>query len=141
MMEVKNRKKVIDKYLEISAASISSIAKELNMHRKTVSRIINRHKDSVSVDEAEGSGLYRHSFDKKLHDSIKRSCRENSGLSDRDRALRYGKSRQNAQKNCVNGRYKSYIAEKRPNRTLKQDDAAKIRVRRIYNHMLKNFHG
>lgn len=90
--EIEKRKKILAHFLENPSVSSSSILKALKLPRSTVARVIKRYKETLTVDRAKGSGRKTGPIDKILHQKIIRSFKQNPGLSDRDRAKRYGTS-------------------------------------------------
>ena len=139
--ELESRKVIVHKYLENTNVSRRMIAKSLNLPQSTVNRTINRFLDSQSIDRKQGSGGARVSTDKKVLTNIRRSFEQNPGLSDRDRAKRYSKSRSFVQKLRQKLGYRSYRSIKYPNRTDKQQLVAKKRARLLYDKVLTKFNG
>lgn len=66
------------------------------MPKSTVYDVINNFKAKLSVVRAEGSCRKPGGCDKKLAQKVVRSCKQNPGLSDAERASRYGTSKSTA---------------------------------------------
>lgn len=123
-MELENRKKVLHIFNENQQLSSSAIAKQLKMPKSTVSYILRRFKETLTVERAphtRKSGP----INKELARKVTRSFKDNPGLSDRDRARRYGTSRTTVMRLRSAHGYKSYRMIKHPNRTDKQNLMAK----------------
>lgn len=106
--ELENKKKVVHKFLENPNASGASIAKSLNLNQRTVRRIIKRFRDSPSVGRASGGGRKPGSADKNLAQKIIRSIKQNPGLSDNDRAKKFGTSPATVRRTRIKAGYKPY---------------------------------
>lgn len=139
--QVENRKKILHKYFENPQASIRSIARELNFHHTTVSKVIKRYKETLSVERKPGSGRKKGFVDKKLANKILRSLKVHPELSDNDRAKKYHTSRSTVIRIRQANNYKSYRARKYPNRTDKQNITIKKRLRKLYDEILTKHGG
>lgn len=134
--ELENKKKVVHKFLENPNASGASIAKSLNLNQRTVRRIIKRFRDSPSVSRASDGGRKPGSADKNLAQKIIRPIKQNPGLSDNDRAKKYGTSPATVRRTRIKAGYKSYRMIKHPNRSEKQSLVAKKRARLLHDKVL-----
>ena len=115
-----NREKIVHKWLENPDLSCALIAKTLKLPRRTVSDVIKRYKETLSIESKPGSGRKKGNVDKKLAQKIRRSVKTNPGLSYRDRAKKLGTSKSTVYRTCQRASYKSYKAIKMPNRNDKQ---------------------
>lgn len=93
------------------------------------------------MERTPGSGRKRGPVDKKLTKKVLKSCKDNPGLSDNDRAQRYRTSRTNIRNIRLRAGLKSYKAIKQPNRSEKQNLTAKTRARLLYTLVLTKFQG
>ena len=140
-MEVKNQRRIVAQFVENSSTSASSIAKMLKLPRSTVCRVIKRYKETLTVGRTKGGGRKSGPADRKLHQKIIRSIKQNPGLSDRDRAKRYGTSASTVLRARSRAGYKSNRAKKHPNRHEKQSLVAKKRARLLYENVLTKYEG
>lgn len=124
------------KYLENPARSRRSIAKELKEPLSTVSLVLKNFLSTQTVERKPGSGRKKGFVDKIAARKIVASIRQNPGLSDSDRAIRYGTSKSTGRKMRLRAGYKSYRVIKNPNRNYKQNLVAKTRARRLYDNVL-----
>lgn len=134
--QVETRRKIVNKFLENPGCSGRSIAKALKLPQKTVSRVLKRFKETQSVERKPGSGRKPGLTRKELSLKIVRSIKQNPGLSDADRAQKFGISRSLARKIRLRAGYKAYHAVKCPNRSSKQCLVAKKRARLLYKDYL-----
>lgn len=124
-MEIEVRKTILCKFLENPSASGRSIAKSLKLPKSTVNDVLKKYKQSQSIERKPGTGRKPGLTKKELAPKILRSIKQNPGLSDADRAQKYGTSRWTVRRIRIKAGYKSYHAIKHPNRTDKQSLVAK----------------
>lgn len=106
MSELQNRKLILHKKRENPTWTQKEIAKSLGTTQPTVSNVLKRHNEKLSVDRAPGSGKKKGPVDKKLHQSVLRSFRNNPGWSYRERAKKFGTSIGYIQKSAKRAGYK-----------------------------------
>ena len=140
-MELEVRKKIVHKYFENPSWSQKQISKSPNVPKSTVGDVLKRYKETLSVERAKQSGTKKGPRNKKLHATIVRSFKQNPGLSDRDRAKRYGASSKMIYKTRLRSGKQSYNVIKRPNRNDKQNLMSKTRARKLYDTVLTKFKG
>lgn len=141
MSELQNRELILHKKRESPTWTQKEIAKSIGTTQQTVSNVLRRYNETLSVDRAQGSGKKSGPVDKKLHQSILRSFRNSPGSSYRDRAKKFGTSIGYIQKTAKRAGYKSFKAIKVPNRNEQQNLTAGIRARRLYDQYLTKFSG
>lgn len=139
--ELGKRKIVVHKYNENPTMSVSEIARKLKMSKSTVYGIIKRYNKTLTVDRAPGSGRKAGPADKDLHRKLVRSIKQNPGLSNVDRAKKFGTTERTVRKTIKRCNLKTYHAIKSPNRTDKQNLTAKRRARLLYDNVLTKFEG
>ena len=137
--EIENRKRIVAHSLENFTISASSIAKKLKLPRSTVIRVVKRYKETLTVKRTKGGGRKPGPADKKLHQKIVRSIKQNPRLTDTERAKRYGTSITTGRKTRIRAGYKSHHSKKHPNRNEKQSLVAKKRARILYDNVLTKF--
>ena len=93
------------------------IAKTLKLPRSTVNRVLKRYKETSSTERKPGSETNLVPKNQDLKKKIVRSFQQNPGLSDTDRAKRYGTSKFTVQRIRQKAGYKSYRTIKIPNRS------------------------
>lgn len=140
-MEARNRELILHKFIENPTFSASSIAKILNFPKSTVCGVIKRYKETLTIERAPQKNRRKGFADKNLRNKIIRSIKTNPGLSDNDRAKRYGCSRSTVRRIRLEGGFNAYRAIKHPNRTDKQNSSAKTRSRKLYDGVLTKFKG
>ena len=136
-MEKLRRENIVHTYIENPNMSTRAIAKFLKLPKSTVSDVLKRYRHVLSVERKPGSGGARRSINPVIARKIVKSCKQNPGLSDRDRATRYGTSKGTARNYRIRAGYKCYSMIKQPNRTDKQLVIAKSRIRLLYNELTK----
>lgn len=140
-MELEQRKIIVNKYVENPTWSYGKIAKALNLSKSTVGIVIKRFKERLNIERAVQKKRRQGCVDKNLNVKVLRSCKQNPGLSDNDRAKRYGSNRSTVRRIRIKAGLKSYLAIKAPNRTDKQNSSAKKRTRILYDRVLTKFKG
>lgn len=88
--ERERREKIVHKYNENPNASFSFIANSLKLPRTTVSSVIRRCNDTLTIDKAPKPGRMKDPADKNNSIKTIRVMKRNPGLSDGDR----GKNKQ-----------------------------------------------
>lgn len=126
---------------EIPKLSGAAIAKQLKMPKSTVNKIIKRYDDTQTIERAKHPSRKCGPKNKELANKVVRSFKSNPGLSDRDRARRYGTSRSFVMRLRSDRGYKAYRTIKKQNRTDKQNLVSKSRARKLYNNVLTKFNG
>lgn len=133
--------KIVHEKVENPNATIKEIAKKLNLVKSTVCRVLKRFREDGTTERKKGSGRKPGRKDPKAVQNIKRSLKQNPGLSDQDRAKRYGVSKSTARRIRLDAGYNMYHVIKQPNRTEKQATVAKTRARRLYENVLTKHKG
>ena len=136
-MEKQNREKILHTFIENPTMSAFKIAKLLKFPKSTVYDVLKRYKETLSVERKPGSGGARRSIDPVVARKVVKSFKQNPGLSDGDRAARYGTTRDTARKYRIRAVYKSFSMIKHPNRSDKQVAITKSRIRLLYNELTK----
>lgn len=140
-MELDNRKKILNKYLENPNQSYSMIAKSIQLPKSTVFDVISRYKKTLTVDRAPKTKDTSAFRNKILTSKIKRSVIQNPGLSLRQRAVKYGTSHETVRRILKKSKLRIYRAIKIPNRNDLQNLKAKKRCRKLYDNVLTKFKG
>lgn len=139
--EIERRKKILHTHFENPTLSFRKLAKMMNLSRSTVTGVIRRFQREQTVDRLPVTREKPGSHNKKLVSNIVRSLKANPGLSDIDRAQRYGTSTSTGRRVRLRAGYKSYRIIKHPNRSDKQNLVAKKRARLLYSEVLTKFEG
>ena len=87
------RQIILHTFLQNQKNSYSMIAKTLKLPRSTVKRVLKRYKETSSTERKPWSGTNLVPKNQDLKKKIVRSFQQNPGLSDTDRAKRYGTSK------------------------------------------------
>jgi transposase len=128
-------------HIENFYLSCRQIAKRLNFSRRTVSKVLKRFNETLTVERAPGSGGQKGPVNPNLTRKVLKSIENNCNLSDRDRARKLGTSRENVCRIRIRNGFKSFKAIKHPNRSDKQDLAMKKRTRLLYDKILTKHGG
>lgn len=139
--QFEKRKLILHTKIQNPELSSNAIAKKLKFPPRTVSRVIKRFNETLTIDRAPGGGRPSGPADPKITLKVLRSIKNNPGLSDRDRARKCTTSRENVRRIRSRASLKSYKAIKQPNRTIKQNLVAKKRSRILYTKVLTKFGG
>lgn len=134
--QFETRKMILYKYQENPTLKPYKLAKQLKLPSSTVYKVINRFKRTLSIERKAGSGRKKGFADKNLEKLIVRSLKQHPELSDNDRALKYKTSRCTVLRIRRNHNFKSYRAQKAPNRPLKQQKDVKLRAQKLYDEIL-----
>lgn len=140
-MELETRKLIVNKYIENPTQSGSEMAKMLKLPKTTICRVIKRYKESLSVERSVQVNRKHGTQNKQLNSKVLKSIKTNPGLSDYDLAKKHKASRTTVRDIRVRAGYKKYRAIKQPNRSDKQNIAAKKRARLLYDNVLTKFTG
>lgn len=140
-MEKEIRKMIVHKSLDNPNWSGRKIAKILNIPKSTVNNVLKRYKQTLSIERKTRAAKKKGSGDPALRVKVLRSIRLNPGLSDNDRAKRYGTSKSTVRRIRKNAKLVSYRTIKFPNRSEKQQSVAKRRARILYEQVLTKFNG
>ena len=134
------REKIMHKYLQNPNNSYNSIAKSLQIHPYTVSRVIQRFSQTKSIKRKSGGGRKEDFKDIKLVRKLVNSFKNNPSLSLRERAKVYGFSHSFVAKVRNKHCFHSFKAQKVPNRSETQQKSARTRCRKLYDNFIsKNF--
>lgn len=140
-MEKANREKILHKRLEYPGWSALRIAKDLKLPKSTVYDVLNRFKGTLTVERKPGSGGKKGARDPELEKRVLRSLDNSPGLFDNQRAEKLKTTRNIVRQVKKRHGYKSFKAIKSPNRTAKQNIAAKSRARKLYDRVLTKTKG
>jgi hypothetical protein len=134
--EIEVRKKIVHKFNENPNGSGRSIGKELKLPQRTVSNVIKRYKNTLTIERAPQTGRKAVPVDKELSKRVMKSLMNNPGLSIRDQGKKFRTSKTNIQKIRSRHGFRSYRAVRQPNRSDKQNLVAKQRARKLYDRLL-----
>lgn len=140
-MEISNREKIVHKFIECPHLSGSAIAKQLKLPKSTVCRVIKQYKETLTIERKPRTNLKYGCKNKDLEKKVLKSIKQNPGLSDRDRAKKYGCPVSTARLIRVRAGIRAYRAIKHPNRSDKQNVTAKQRARKLYDEILTKHNG
>ena len=126
--------------MHTSNQKTNSIAKSLQIHPYTVSRVIQRFSQTKSIIRKSGGGRKEGFKDIKLVRKLVTSFKNNPSLLLRERAKIYGFFHSFVAKVRNKHGFHSFKAQKVPNRSETQHKSAKTRGRKLYgNFISKNF--
>lgn len=115
------------------------IAKSLGVPRSTVSSVLKRFRDRLTLERKPGSGGKRNDSFKSQRNAVLRLVKQNPNLSIRDIAKKVKKSYSFVQKVKKAAGYRSYKVIKAPNRNEKQETSSRTRARKLYDTLLTKF--
>ena len=124
------------KYLQNHNSSYNSIAKSLQIHPYTVSRVIQRFSQTKSIKRKSGGGRKEGFKDIKLVRKLVYSFKNNPSFSLRERAKIYGFSHSFVAKVRNKHGFHSFKAQKVPNRSEAQQKSARTRGRKLYDNFI-----
>ena len=134
------KEKTMHKYLQNPNSSYNSIAKLLQIHPYTVSRVIQRFSQTKSIKRKSGGERKEAFKDIKLVRKLVYSFKNNPSLSLRERAKIYGFSHSFDAKVRNKHGFHSFKAQKVPNRSETQQKSARTHGRKLYDNFIsKNF--
>ncbi len=108
--EFKNRKKIFEFFNDNLGSSYSNIAKRINLAKSIAVLILKQYENSLSLEKTSGGDQKRGPTYVDLALKIKMSFKSKPGLSDYDRAKKFGISKSFIQKLRGNARINSYQA-------------------------------
>lgn len=133
------RKQIVHNFHTNPTWTQKKIAKELKVSPVTVSRVLKRFEETLSVATRPGCGRKPGPVDRNVTKKVLKSIENNQGLSDRERAKKCKTSASNVRKIRLRHGQKSFRVIKVPNRSDKQSLVVKKRSRKLYQHLiLKN---
>lgn len=132
----KNRKIILQKYIENPLRTQKSIAKDVGVSRETVSRVLKKFSGSLTVERKKGSGKKVGPHDKKLEKKVCSTIKARRGMSTRDVAKKCQTSSSMVQRVKRRNNMKCYKKQKQPKRTVPQKNRAIVRSRRLYDLLL-----
>jgi transposase len=91
--QLEARNIIVHNFIENPNMSARKLAKKLNLPQTTVCNVIKKFKADSYVDRKPETGRKPGSHNMQLVSKINRSLKANPGLSDMDRAQRYGTSK------------------------------------------------
>lgn len=140
-MERERREKILHTHVEKPTWSGVKIAKFLKYPKSTVNSVLQRYRETLTVDRAKQTRRKSGTYDRKLRAKVIRSVHNNPGISFRDLAKKFKTNHSTARRICLREGLRSYHASKHPNRTLKQNLVAKTRARKLYEKVLTKYNG
>lgn len=140
-MEAERRDKIVHSFLENPLLSASKLAKQLKMPRNTVWRVIKQYKETLTTARKPHSKRRSGTVDRKLRGKVIKAVKRNPNLSDRDLANKFQAAHSTVRRIRLREGIRSFRASKQPNRTLKQNNVARIRARKLYDQVLTKFDG
>lgn len=133
------REKILHKSVENPSMSHHDIAKSLGVPRSTVSSVLKRFRDRLTLDRKPGSGGKRNDNFKNQRNAVLRLIKQNPNLSIRDVAKKVKTSYSFVQKVKKAAGYRSFKVIKTPNRNEKQETSSRTRARKLYDKLLTKF--
>lgn len=125
-IEFEQRKKTLHKFKEKPTLSFSKIAKTFKIAKATVRDVFIRYISSLTIERKSLLGKKRSEAMKNIKKKVINSCKQNPGLSDEDRAKKYGTTRKTVSKWRSEEGLHSYLAIDAPNCNNEQEKVSKF---------------
>lgn len=133
MNRLERRQYVIDKYLENPQLKTWNLAKELKTSKRTIDTIIDRFKESKSVENRPQERRRQGAADPELDKKIVKLLKAHPTWSNRDIALKCGTNKAMVVRAKKRNGLKSYVKQKIPKVSEKQRQVIKTRARKLYD--------
>lgn len=134
-----SREQILSKHLEFPDLSHRQLGKMLNIHHSTVSRVLKRFQERLTLDHGKGAGRKPGPENKKTEGKVKRMIKANPNVSSRDLAKKIGMSQSYVQNAKKRAGLHTYKVQNFPNRDERQQSTAKTRARKLYEKMLTKY--
>lgn len=129
--QVETHKLIIKLFQANPNWSFKKIAVEAKVHRKTVSKVIKRFKEDLTINRREGSGRKKGFHSPKKAKEAINLFRKNPNISIRKVAQKVGKSSSTIQRIKADSGLKSYKVQKVPDRNAVKNKEAKTRAKKL----------
>lgn len=136
--EHEQRERILAKYIENTSASFSSISKDTNIARKTVSDVIKRYRETSTLDRAAGSGRQRFAVTPQNAQKVEAAVKRKPGVSNRDLEKSLKISSRSIRRIKKENNIKTFKCQKAPHRNDAQHAKAKSRARKLYDEILSS---
>ncbi|XP_065080106.1 uncharacterized protein LOC135702959 [Ochlerotatus camptorhynchus] len=133
------REQILSKHLEFPDLSHRQLGKMLNIHHSTVSRVLKRFQERLTLDHGKGAGSKPGPENKKTEGKVKRMIKANPNVSSRDLAKKIGMSQSYVQNAKKSAGLHTYKVQNFPNRDERQQSTAKTRAWKLYEKMLTKY--
>lgn len=137
--ELKARQIILHEYIKNPALSARKIGKNVKLHHSTVSRVLNRYKEGLTVARKPGSGGEHGQSDENSARKVLRAFSQDPKVSTRSVAKSVRKSRSFVQKVKQRASLRSFKAQTAPDRDAKQNFTAKSRSRKLYESKITKY--
>lgn len=134
-----NREIIVRKHHENPGMSHNDMAKSLKIAKSTVTSVLKKYKETLSIDKKKGSGRKKGFVSQKKAKSVLAALKRNPGLSVRDVAKKVCMSSSYVQKVRKQAGLQSFKVNAAPNRNDKQNKTAKTRARKLYDQVINKF--
>ena len=138
--EQERHKIVLRTYLENPDLSHRAIGRKLEIVQSTVSRVLNRYNERLTVDREKKSGQNGSPCSEKDHKRVVQAFKRNPNSSVRDVAKKLQLSKTFVQDAKKREGLHTYKVQKAPNRNERQNTVGKSRARKLYTQMLTKPH-
>jgi predicted transcriptional regulator len=138
--EKQRRELILRKHLENPQLSHRNIGKQLGIVQSTVSRVIKRYYETLSIERKEKCGQNGWSISDQDHKRVVKVFKRNPNASVRDVAKKLNLSKSFAQRAKEREGLHTYKVQKAPNRDERQNTVGKSRARKLYTQMLTKPH-
>lgn len=133
------REKIIKIFLKNPLWPYRKIAKELKVHRNTVSRAIKKYREDLTIDRKSGSGRKKGLTDIRKAKQIEQQFQRSPNTSNRKAARKYKCSDFFVRSVKANAKLKSYKVQKVPDRNAVKNLEAKKRARKLKSNFIKKY--
>lgn len=133
------RESIVRKYTENPNLSHNTIAKHLKVPKSTVTSVLKKYKETLSIDKKSGSGRKKGFESPETAAKVVNVFKRNPSLSVRDVAKKVNMSSSYVQKVRQQAGLQSFKVKIAPNRNDKQNKAAKTRARKLYDKVIHKY--
>lgn len=138
--EQRQREEILRTYLDNPELSHRAISRKLGMVQSTVSRVLNRYNERLTIDRKKKSGQNGSPYSVKDHKRVVQAFKRNPNSSVRDVAKKLHLSKTFVQDAKKREGLHTYKVQKAPNRDERQNTVGKSRARKLYTQMLTKPH-
>lgn len=137
--QVETREKIVYAHMQNPELSHRALGKMLKICNSTVSRVIKRFNDRLTIDHKRGAGRKPGAACRKTEGKVKGQFSRNPNISTRDVAKKVGVSQSYVQKVKTRAGLHTFKVQNFPNRDERQQTVAKTRARKLYTEMLTKY--
>ena len=137
--EIERRELILHEHIKNPTLGIRQLGKKLGIAKSTVSDVLNRFSERLSLDRKLKISSNKGAQDRQLASKVVTHYKRNPKISSRDIAKKLKVSQSYVQKVKKRAGLKSFKAQITPDRNTNQNITAKSRSRKLYDNLLTKF--